>query len=190
MPIVLVLQVVNCWTREYQPSEEALLEGTFIGNSVRGGILDILGVRPLNGHSVVQSTSSWRHTIKAAWLGPKFNRRSHLPLPCALCRVEIKQQWNFKTSMLLRLCSAAALRYRLAPNYAQFKGVLRQVAAAAAVAAVAARRRRHLLHTKCSRGTIKHSAALGSVKGEEDPIHLLFIALLLNRLIKNINFFV
>ena len=93
--------------------------------------------------------------------------------------------------MLLRLCSAAALRYRLAPNYAQFKGVLRQVAAvvAAAVAAVAARWRRHLLHTKCSRGTIKHSAALGSVKGEEDPIHLLFIALLLNRLIKNRFFF-
>ena len=100
-----------------------------------------------------------------------------------MCHVEKKKQWNFKTSMLLRLCSAATLRYRLAPNYAQFKGVLRQVAAAAAMAAV--RRRRHLLHTKCSRGTIKHSAALGSVKGEEDPIHLLFIALLLNRLIKN-----
>ena len=37
--------------------------------------------------------------------------------------------------MLLRLCSAATLR--LAPNYAQFKGVLRQVAAAAAVTAAA-----------------------------------------------------
>ena len=37
--------------------------------------------------------------------------------------------------MLLRLCSAATLRYRLAPNYAQFKGVLRQVAAAVGAAA-------------------------------------------------------
>ena len=59
----------------------------------------------------------------------------------AMFHVERKKQWNFKTSSLLQLCSAAALRYRLAPNYAQFKGVLRQVAAAA-VAVAAARRRR------------------------------------------------
>ena len=88
---VLVLWVVDCWTCGYQLSEEALLGGIFIGNSIGRGIRHIVGGNPLNGHGVVQNTSSWCHTIRAAWLGPK-----KVSFAIAMCHVEKKSNETSK----------------------------------------------------------------------------------------------
>ena len=54
----LAVQVVDCWMHKHQLSEEAALEGVFIGNTPHGGILDTEDPCLLNGYAACGASSS------------------------------------------------------------------------------------------------------------------------------------